>query len=590
MKGVGVGLTPDPWPLQEQKMKPTRAFWVMVLMIFAGLGSLAAPPLQQHQQRQALVAGPSPDARLKPGMHAEDVDPEDIGNWCTSIPVSKEASADGSCMTSHSCDGHYEIRIHIVPGGRHPKGAMRPVLKGGGLGEDRREAAQVGEIPEVETTFTRYDASYPFMNEKGVQIGETTISGKRDLYNSEGMFDIMALERVALERASTAREAIRTMGELATKYGYGDMGECLTVIDPNEAWQFEIFGAGPLEKGAVWAAARIPPGHVGVSANRPRIQTLDLANRDFYMASDNVMSVAEQMGWWKPGEPFVFNKAYSGQPSLGSTRREWRVLSTMAPSLHLDPWDPDLPFSVKAEKKVTVQDLMALHRDSYEGTEFDMTAGLAAGPWHDPNRWSAPRPPDGYMGFERTISVSRCSYTVVLNSRGYMPAWIGAVAWFTPDDAKTGVFVPFYAGNTSVPKAYEIGNRAVFDRNSAWWAFDFVGNWAQMRYDLMIQDIKAKRAELEGKFLADQAEVEKQALDLYKKDPDAARRFISDYSNRVAQQTFDEWWKLADALIVKYNDNSVNAPGMRAPGYPKEWLDATGYGTKKILNRPSGVQ
>jgi dipeptidase len=560
-------------------MKASRAFWVLVLILFAGLGSLAAPQQPQHQQ-PTLVAGGNPEARLKPGMLAEDVDPDDIGFWCTSIPVSKEASADGSCMTSHSCDGHYEIRIHIVPGGKHPKGTMRAVMKGGGMGADRAPEKKVGEIAEIETTFTRYDASYPFMNEKGVQIGETTIGGRRELYNDEGLFDIMELERLALERASTAREAIRIMGEFATKYGYGDGGECLTVIDPNEAWHFEIFGAGPLEKGTVWAAVRIPAGHVGVSANRPRIQTLDLKNKDFYMASDNVLSVAEKMGWWKQGETFVFHKAYSGNPSLGSTRREWRVLSTMAPSLNLDPWDPDLPFTVKAEKKVTVQDLMALHRDTYEGTEFDASAGLAAGPFGNPNRWPASvRPAQGFMGFERVISVIGCSYTVVLNARGNMPAWIGSVAWFTPDDAKTGNFVPFYAGNTSVPKAYEIGNRAEFDRNSAWWAFDFVGNWAQLRYNAMIQDIKAKRATLEGKFLADQAEIEKQAVELYKKDPAAARKFINDYSNQVAQKAVDEWWKLADFLIVKYNDNG----GQGAPGYPKEWLDSVGYGTKKIV-------
>jgi dipeptidase len=293
------------------------------------------------------------------------------------------------------------------------------------------------------------------------------------------------------------------------------------------------------------------------------------------------MTAAEKLGLWKQGEPFVFYKAYGGNASLGSTRREWRVLSTMAPSLNLDPWDLELPFTVKAEKKVTVQDLMALHRDSYEGTEFDNAAGLAAGPFGDPNRWPASaRPPQGFMGFERTISVIQCSYTVVLNSRGYMPAWIGAVAWFTPDDAKTGNFIPLYAGNTTLPKAFDIGNRAEFDRGSAWWAFDFVGNWARLRYNAMIQDIKAKRATLEGKFLADQAEIEKQALELYKKDPNAARTFINDYSNQAAQKTYEEWWKLADTLIVKYNDNGG---GQGAPGYPKEWLDSVGYGTKKIV-------
>ena len=166
---------------------------------------------------------------------------------CTSVPVAPEASTDGT-LTSHSCDGGYEIRIKVVPGKTYSAGTMRDIMKGGGLGEEKppnQQEHKVGEMPQVAQTFTRYDASYPFMNEKGVIIGETTIGGRRELYNDEGLMDIMELERVALERASTARDAIKIMGEMAEKYGYGDSGECLTVGDAKEVWQFEIFGAGP---------------------------------------------------------------------------------------------------------------------------------------------------------------------------------------------------------------------------------------------------------------------------------------------------------------------------------------------------------
>ncbi len=566
-------------------MKPSRLFCVILLVLMAGVGSLAAPSAV-HQSPQ--IFGDN-GARLKPGMQPQDAqDPSEIGMWCTSIPVDKDASAYGACLTSHSCDGHYEVRIHMVAGGKHAKGAMRPVMKGGGLGADRPAAKQVGEIPEAETTFTRIDASYPFMNEKQVEIGETTIGGRRELFNDEGWFDIMELERVALERASTSREAVRIMGELAEKYGYGDSGECLTVIDPNEAWHFEIFGAGPDQKGAIWAAVRIPAGHVGVSANRPRIPVLHLEDKDNYMAATNVTAVAEKMGWWKKGEEFDFHKAYGGRGGLGSTRREWRVLSTFAPSLHLDPWDPEPPFTVKAEKKITVQDIMALHRDSYQGTEFDSSTGAASGPFGNPNRPQGGGAPQGFMGWERTISAIQCSYTIVLQTRQNMPSWIGGVAWFTPDDAKTGNFIPLYAGTTKLPEAFDIGNRAEFDRKSAFWAFNFIGNFAQLRFNAMIEDIKAKRAELEGKFLADQASIDQQALDLYKKDPNQARAFVTDYTNKAAQQTYEEWWKLADSLIVKYQDNGVNVQGgTRPPGPSKEWLDSVGFGTKKIPTRPT---
>ncbi len=560
-------------------MKLKTFFVACVVLVLAGVAIDAGP-----QQKQTFKPSSLGKLCLRPELLPPDVDPADLCDHCTSIPVGKDASVDGSTMTSHSCDGHYEIQIHVVPGKKSAAGAMRAVMKGGGLGQDREQPVKVGEIPEVAETFTRYDAAYPFMNEKQVAMGETTIGGRRELYNDEGWFDIMELERVALERASTAREAIRIMGGLAEKYGYGDSGEALTVIDPKEAWMFEIFGAGPVEKGAVWAARRIPDGEVGVSANRPRISTIDLKNGDFYMASASVYAVAEQMGWWKKGEPFVFNKAYDRTPSLGSTRREWRVLSTLAPSLHLDPWDIELPFSVKPDKKVSPRDLMALHRDSYEGTEFDMTKGLAAGPFGNPNRWSTPtRPAEGTIGWERPISIFRCSYGVVLQTRGWLPAWIGGLTWFAEDDPKTSCFVPLYAGATRVPDSLEIGNRETFDRKSAWWAFNFVGNWAQLRYNAMIEDIRAAAARIENGFFGQQAEVEQKMLDLYKQDPAKARAFITEYSNTMAQKTVDEWWKLSDALIVKYSDGYVVTPGHESsPGYPKDWLDAVGYGKTKI--------
>jgi len=503
---------------------------------------------------------------------------------CTSMPVSPEASSDGT-LTSHSCDGGYEIRIKVVPGKTYPADAKRDVMKGGGLGEEKppeRQERKVGVIPQVAQTFTRYDASYPFMNEKGVIIGETTIGGRRELINDEGLFDIMELERLALERASTAREAIKIMGEFAEKHGYGDSGECLTIGDPREVWQFEIFGPGPAETGAVWAAKRIPPGEVGVSANVSRITTLG-DDPNFTMYSKNVYAIAEANGWWKKGEPFLFNRIFGMAGAPRPNRREWRVLSILAPSLKLDPWAPEQPFSVKPDKKVTVRDLMALHRDVYEGTPFDQTTGPLAGPFGTPNRWSLPqgyKPAPGYSPVERMIAVHQCSYVTVLQARANMAPWIGSLAWFAPDDAKTSVFTPLYAGNFKVPAAFEIGRRDRFDRNSAYWASNFIGNWSNLNWRAMIQDIRAKQTEIENKLFADQPVIEKIALEMYKTDPERARTFISDYSNRVAQENYMKWWELADKLVTDYQDGGSRTSGAKR-AVPADWLEKQGpFGTK----------
>jgi dipeptidase len=545
----------------------------------------------QDVQKPSAVAGALPDEWLGkkicgyPRPEGVPVEVwENACEACTSVPVSPETSADGT-LTSHSCDGGYEVRIKVVPGKSYAAGAKREIMRGGGLGEEKppeRQERKVGEMPQVARTLTRYDASYPFMNEKGVIIGETTIGGRRELYNDEGLMDIMELERIALERASTAREAITIMGQMADQYGYGDSGECLTVGDAKEVWQFEIFGPGPADQGAVWAARRIPPGEVGVSANRSRITTLtDDTNVTMY--SKNVYAVAEANGWWKKGEPFIFNRIFgmSGEPT--PNRREWRVLSILAPSLKLDPWAPEQPFSVKPDKKVTVRDVMAIHRDVYQGTEFDQTRGPLAGPFGTPNRWSMPqgyRSAPGYAPVERMIAVHQCSYVTVLQARANMPPWIGSLAWFAPDDAKTSVFTPLYAGNFKVPAAYEIGRRDRFDRNSFYWAANFIGNWANLNWSGMMQDIRAKQVEIESRLFADQPEIEKIALEMYKTDPDRARGFISDYSNRVAQENYMKWWELADTLVTDYQDGGSRTTGAKRT-IPSDWLEKQGpFGTK----------
>jgi dipeptidase len=570
--------------------RSTFGFALVIVALAGAFGASSGTGLLAQSGGTAVVQDAYPGKKIcgwpRPSGVPQEVW-ENACEACTSVPTSPEASVDGA-LTSHSCDGGYEIRIKVVPGKQYPAGAMRDVMKGGGLGEEKppnRQEFKVGQIPQVAETFTRYDAAYPFMNEKGVIIGETTIGGRRELFNDEGLFDIMELERLALERGATAREVVKIMGEFAEKFGYGDSGECLTVADPKEVWQFEIFGAGAIEKGAVWAAKRIPPGEIGVSANRARITTLS-EDPNWVMYSKSVYAVAEALGWWKKGEPFVFNRIFGMGPGpIQPNRREWRVLSLVAPSLKLDPWAAEQPFSVKPDKKVSVRDLMKIHRDTYEGTPFDQTTNPLAGPFGTPNRWGLPRdfrPVEGHSPVERMIAVHQCSYVVVLQARDNMPPWIGSLAWFAPDDSKTSIFSPLYAGNTKVPTPYETGRRDKFDRGSAFWASNFVNNWANLNWRAMIQDIRARQTAIEDKLFADQPLVEKTAVELYKTDPARARTFIDDYSNRVAQENYMKWWELADKLVTDYQDGGSRVADPSKRTYPADWLNKQGpIGTKK---------
>ena len=461
---------------------------------------------------------------------------------CTSVLVGKLASVDGSTMTSHSCDsGTDRTWINVVPHKTYKAGEMTKLYfdPKRTKGPDDLDRLDRGEIPQVMETYAFINTAYPVMNEYQLAIGETTFGGKRELYSDEGVIDCPELYRLVLERAKTAREAIRIADDLTKKYGYVDYGECFTFADPQETWHFEILGPGKGKMGAVWAAVRIPDDEVGVSANASRIRQIDLSDQDNYMASDNVYSLAEELGWWdsKSGDPFEFCYAYASRRSMGSRRREWRVLSQVAPSLNLDPNGENFPFSVKAEKKLSVKDVWDIFRDSYQDTPYDMTASLTtvnrkgetvkspvASPFLSRDLMSLLK-----IQVERTISCPRATYVQVTQSRSWLPDAIGGVVWLGYDNPASTPHTPFYCGITQMPESYRIDGRGGFRKDCAWWAFRRVSQLAQFRWQVMRKDIEKVWMGIEEKAFKDQESIEEEALRLFKQSPKKAREFLTKY-------------------------------------------------------------
>ncbi len=514
---------------------------------------------------------------LVPGQQPQQSrqDWEDWDTGCTSIMVGRKATIDGSVITAHSCDGNYRTWVNIVPPQKHPKGTMNKIYYGKMHTEtswDLRGLQLKGEIPQVEETFAFLNTAYPCMNEKQLAIGETTIGSKRDLYNPEGMFMIEEIERLMLERCTTARDAIKLAGQLVKEYGYGDWGECITIADPKEVWHFEIFGSGPLEKGSVWAAVRIPDDHVGISANIPKISELDLNKPDYYMASENVYSVAEEMGWWDPdsGEPFKFWKVYSGRKPFST--REFYVLSSLAPSLKLNMDMEELPFSVKPEKKLSVGDVMKFYRETYEGTELDMTKDLivkkrrgkemekspVVSPWMSydmTNLLNALKP--GVVDRKRTIAIAGCSYSEVLQMRDWLPDPVGGIAWFAFDNPGQSPRIPIFAGVSELPPSFEICAQHRFRMDSACWAFRRANRLATVRWGRAGQDIKDAVKEFEDRAFSDLPDIEKKVLALLKKgyseeDLAKAKEYLTKYTNDFARAAMHKYLELGDKFWTMF--------------------------------------
>jgi dipeptidase len=520
-----------------------RRVWIPGLLALA-----AAMLVWETTARKAPPAGPEFDS-------------------CTSLLVGRLASADGSTMTSHSCDsGTDRTWISIVPRAKHKAGEAASVYFEAKRtkGPDDRDRLETGEIPQVPETYAYLNAAYPIMNDRQLAIGETTIGGRPELRSDEGLIDAPELYRLLLERAATAREAIRIADELTATYGYTDWGECLTFADPREVWQFEIFGPGKGKKGAVWAAQRVPDDEVGVSANASRIRAIDRTDSERFLASANVLSLAEELGFWTraSGRPFEFCYAYApkSRTSLYSRRREWRALSLLAPSLGLDPESENYPFSVKPEAKVAVADLLKIFRDTYQGTAYDMVRGLTTvnkkgetvpspvahpflnADWRDLLR----------VKRERTICSPAATYLQITQSRAWLPDPIGGVVWIGYDNPATTPHTPFYIGIARMPASYMVDGRWGFRRDCAWWAFRTVSKLALLRWQDMTKDIEKAWSGIETAAFADQPKVEAEALALFKTSPAKARDLLTRYSLETAEKAVAAYWTLADNLMGKY--------------------------------------
>ena len=457
---------------------------------------------------------------------------ETDGLDCTSIAVGRLASADGSVMTSHTCDGKSRTWLTQEPAARYPKGTMHPVYRGSrhvAFPGDTTGLRKTGEIPEARKTYAYLNTAYPSLNERQVAIGETTFSGPDTLRSGNGIFLVEELCRLAMQRCDNARDAVKLMGELSEKYGYIDGGECLTVADKKEVWFFEVLGPGRGEKGAVWAAQRVPDDEVAVSANIPRIGRIDRKDIKNFMASDNVEEVALKYGLWDGQGEFYFYKAYHAAYGAGKNfrEREWWILNELAPSLGLKYEDDEMPFSVKPEKPVSVRDVMQLLRSTYEGVEgFDMCANIKiddkisplANPWPTTNYQKtintiAP----GTITFRRTVAVAWCAYSTVIQLRDWLPDAVGGICWLAVDNPAQSPHIPIFAGGTSLPGPMSACGQKRYDPGLFVWQFRKANKLATLSWQTTKEGFNKVLTEVEDAAFADLpgAEATPEELDAY---------------------------------------------------------------------------
>lgn len=507
-------------------------------------------------------------------------------NACTNFIVTKGASIDGSVMVTYTADsfGFYGELYHY-PAAVYPNGAWLEIY-------EWDTGKFLGRIPQAPVTYNVIGN----MNEHQVVLGETTFGGREELVNSKGMIDYGSLMYIALQRAKTAREAIKIMTDLVSEYGYYSSGESFSVADANEAWILEMIGKGEGNKGAVWVARKIPDGYISGHANQARITTFPLNDPENCLYAPDVISFAREKGYFSGKDSdFSFSDVYAPL-DFGAIRfcdaRVWslfrRCNSGMDKYVSYIRGESleRMPLYIKPDKKLSVHDVMTLMRDHYEGTELDMTKGIAAGPYQMPYRW---RPltwqhNGGDYFNERPISTPQTGFSFVSQARAHLPREVGAVIWFGVDDTYFTVYTPMYASMTKTPYNYStgVGSLSKFTWESAFWVFNFVSNFSYPKYSIVIDDIQIAQNQLEGKYLSQQEVIESTAISLLKNSRGEAIDYLTNHSNNSAELTYKTWKQLGENLLLKYMDGVVKNEFFKAKnvGYTDEF--------KKMIVEESG--
>jgi dipeptidase len=495
---------------------------------------------------------------------------------CTNLLVTKGASQDSSTIITYTCDGEFHPILEYSPAASYEPGDSLEISDW--YGNVR------GKIPQVSYTYSVVG----LINEHQLAISETTFGGREDLHNPEGLLHYWDLMQIALQRAKTAREAIEVMTDLVAKYGYCSTGESFSIADTKEVWILEMIGLGPDTKGAVWAAVKIPDGYISVHANKARIGELPANPKEDFFYSENIISFAIEKGYYNldAKDPFQFCEVYcpaTPKNQRYADTRVWSIYRRVAPSGNfssdyhraVEGAEP-YPLWIKPDEKLSLSDIFALMRDHYENTEFDMTKGIDAGPYGTPNRW---RPmtwviDDVEYAWERPISTQQTGFSFVSQSRGTLPNPVGGVLWYGVDDTYFTCYTPLYCGINALPESFTVGTLSEFSWDSAWWVFNFVSNYTNLKYSYMIHDVQTVQSKIESTYLAMQPVIETTAIALAKTNRELLQSYLTEYSVTQAELMVERWRELGKHLIVKYNDGYVkNEEGRpQGKGYPESWL------------------
>ena len=510
---------------------------------------------------------------------------------CTIFAVGKDATVDGSTMTSHTCDSNSDdVRIWVIPS--MEAGTERDIVVSGRKGADYSNFPEVRDYGvnglavssySIEEPTNQYiHAMYSFINDKGLAMGESTCSPDRNseramtarkyFNENEGIWDCYMLQDAALELCSTAREAVEFMGAKITEEGWNGYPETINITDGTETWVLEAYGAN------IWVAIRVPDDSVFVAANRSRVDVFVENDPENYLYPSYIKDVALELGLWDGVSEFLPNNVFNENKNdnMGCTLREWRAITLLNPELYgdLDPYgDPDeYPLFVVPSEKVSVAKIHEICSDYYAGTQFDLSRTVEAGEFGNvlSNYNNSLKKATG-EGVARPINMFRATYVQISQVKAWLPEEARCLAWVGWGAPSTQYLTPVFASVTSLPEHFGKGVRDVYDPTSGWWNTVTVQQLATINYRSAIEDIKAVRdPKMESiyKQTAVAQEIAASMIEVGQKD--LAIKYLTGYVATVANDWFRTYDDLNNLLTAKYMFGNVN---MKVPARSDWWKE-----------------
>jgi len=395
---------------------------------------------------------------------------------CTTILVGKNASFDGSTMMARTEDapaGTFFIKKHIVvKSSEQPKHYKSKNSK---FEIDLPDnPIQYTSMPMVKSNEFGIWGAAGF-NIKNVAVSATeTISSNARVLGADplvedgfGEEDILT---IVLPYINSAKEGVKRLGELLENYGTYEMNG-IGFQDENEVWWLETIG------GHHFIAKRVPDDEYVVGPNQQGIQFFDFVDafgdQKNHICSKDIIDFITKNNLdltFRKSKDLSKETNFEVRPTFGSrtdfdkvynTPRAWFMHKYLNPTKYkwegpnsdFTPESDNLPWSLKPEHKITIEDIKYLMSSYYQGTKFNPYVR------HGDLSWA---------GKYRPIGVNRNDFVTLTHIRPYVPDDIKCLEWIALGSCAFNSFIPQYAKVDDSPNFLKNTTHEVSTDNFYW--------------------------------------------------------------------------------------------------------------------------